>query len=503
MAAAEGPLDYTAKDYEALREALLELARERLPEWTDHSANDLGVVLVELFAGMGDVLAYYQDRIAQESYLHTARERRSVLHLLRLIGYELTPAKPASADLTLLFDAEADPEQKVEIPVGARFETDGEATGEPIGFAYVADQPLSIVLGELEDLEERDGELVRVYGTLPVIQVDALREDVVIGSSDGDRGQRYALPHRVIDKTLRIEVDEGGASTVWERRGSLLSSRGDDRHYSIRRDEHDQAWVEFGDGTYGRRPPRGRDNVTASYWIGGGEKGNVAPGTITGEVTELDHLMGLVNERAASGGAEAEPIEQAARRGPEQFRSANRAVTASDFEFHARQFGVGKVRARAGAWNRVELYVAPAGGGYPSDTLKNDLRTSLAGKRMLTTAVVVLDPTYVPVEIRGELHVRPNYFADEVKQRVRNAVRSLLRFAAVDFGATLYLSKFYEAAEGVDGVAGIHIDRFRRADQREDLPPAGKLTFGGSELPEAAHPEGIDLTRVRGGQHAG
>ena len=87
-------IDYTKKDYPSLRDELLALARERLPEWTDHSPNDLGVVLVELFSHLGDIFLYYQDRIANESYLDTAVERLSVINLLRLIGYELRPPQP-------------------------------------------------------------------------------------------------------------------------------------------------------------------------------------------------------------------------------------------------------------------------------------------------------------------------------------------------------------------------------------------------------------------------
>ena len=43
--------------------------RYRLPEWTDRSPADLGVLLVDLFAYVGDVVCYYQDRIASESFL--------------------------------------------------------------------------------------------------------------------------------------------------------------------------------------------------------------------------------------------------------------------------------------------------------------------------------------------------------------------------------------------------------------------------------------------------
>jgi len=46
-------IDYTNKDFQSLRRAMLELARYRLPEWTDQSPSDLGVLLVDLFAYMG------------------------------------------------------------------------------------------------------------------------------------------------------------------------------------------------------------------------------------------------------------------------------------------------------------------------------------------------------------------------------------------------------------------------------------------------------------------
>src|SRR5687767_11433496 len=98
-------IDYTNKDYLSLRQAMLDLAHYRLPEWTDQGAADLGVLLVDLFAYMGDVVLYYQDRIANELFLGTATERRSVLQLLRLIGYELKPGVAAAADLTLTFKA--------------------------------------------------------------------------------------------------------------------------------------------------------------------------------------------------------------------------------------------------------------------------------------------------------------------------------------------------------------------------------------------------------------
>ena len=61
-------IDYTKKDYQSLVAELLYVAHERLPQWTDRSPNDVGVVLTELFAYMGDMVLYYTDRALNEGW---------------------------------------------------------------------------------------------------------------------------------------------------------------------------------------------------------------------------------------------------------------------------------------------------------------------------------------------------------------------------------------------------------------------------------------------------
>src|SRR5262245_66017259 len=122
-------IDYTNKDFASLRQAMLELARYRLPEWTDQSPSDLGMLLVDLFAYMGDVVLYYQDRIANESFLDTAVERRSVLDALRLVGYELAPPSAAATALTLFFKPPAaGGSTVVTVPASAKFPYTDTAT---------------------------------------------------------------------------------------------------------------------------------------------------------------------------------------------------------------------------------------------------------------------------------------------------------------------------------------------------------------------------------------
>jgi hypothetical protein len=497
-------IDYTNKDYSSLREALLQVAREKLPAWTDHSANDLGVVLLELFAYMGDSLFYYEDRIANESYLETAIERRSVLNLLRLIGYELRPPRPASADLTLLFKDDA--AGTVALNTGTAFQTTAQATGEPINFQYVRD-PLTIDLNTLP-LTTHEGKSYKLFETLPVVQVDAAVSGEILGSSDGNAGQRFALARSpLFEGSLVIDVDEGTGPKAWEQKPTLLHSLADDEHYVVFRDELDVAWAEFGDAKYAKIPRRGRNNLIASYLVGGGAKGNVPPNTISKAVTAIPDLKRVFNAQVASGGSDAEASAEAVKRGPQLFRAMGRAVTAKDYEAHAMEFGVGKARARAGGWNRIELFIAPAGGGQPTDTLKEDLRAYFEDKRIMTSILDIRDPEYVAIYIRGELEVESYYFTDQVQQSVENAVSDLLAFEHVKFEDKLYLSKVYEAVEAIQGVAGVNVTHFTFTPPPDplpdpptlDLPADGTLRLDWNQIPIAAYAAGIKL-KVTGGR---
>jgi predicted phage baseplate assembly protein len=92
-------VDYVTKDYEGFKQAMLGQIPVLLPNWTDRSESDFGVVLIELFAYVADILSYYQDRVANEAFLATATQRRSVTELLRLIDYQIDPGLAAAAHI--------------------------------------------------------------------------------------------------------------------------------------------------------------------------------------------------------------------------------------------------------------------------------------------------------------------------------------------------------------------------------------------------------------------
>lgn len=82
-------IDYLAKDYAGFRRLMLDRLSLLAPEWTERSAADVGVTLVELLAFAADTLSYRQDAIANEAYLGTARQRVSVRRHARLVDYYL------------------------------------------------------------------------------------------------------------------------------------------------------------------------------------------------------------------------------------------------------------------------------------------------------------------------------------------------------------------------------------------------------------------------------
>ncbi|MFJ8671154.1 putative baseplate assembly protein [Streptomyces sp. NPDC093589] len=82
-------IDYTARDYDTLRQLALDRLRLTTPDWVERSPADLGMTLVELLAYTADQISYQQDAVATEAYLDTARRRVSVRRHVRLIDYPM------------------------------------------------------------------------------------------------------------------------------------------------------------------------------------------------------------------------------------------------------------------------------------------------------------------------------------------------------------------------------------------------------------------------------
>ena len=72
-----------------LGSTVLDDGQRPLDALTTRDGSDFSLALLDGWATVADLLSFYQERIANEGYLRTATERRSVLEMARLVGYAL------------------------------------------------------------------------------------------------------------------------------------------------------------------------------------------------------------------------------------------------------------------------------------------------------------------------------------------------------------------------------------------------------------------------------
>jgi hypothetical protein len=105
----EPEINYLAKDYASFRQLLFDRLALIMPDWQERHVPDLGVALVELLAYAGDHLSYYQDAVATEAYLDTARQRISVRRHARLVDYLMHEGCNARAWVCIEADSDLPP----------------------------------------------------------------------------------------------------------------------------------------------------------------------------------------------------------------------------------------------------------------------------------------------------------------------------------------------------------------------------------------------------------
>ena len=263
MSVAPATVDYTNIGYAGLRRSMLELARESLPEYTDLTENDLGVLLIELFAYASDVTLYYQTRIAENLFPETSDEPEALLQLLRLIGYELLPPAPARVDLRIGVDsAIAAP---LTISAGEPFTA---TLNDPVVFETV--DTITVTPGQLTAPDLETG-LRHYFRSQSCRERTELREPV--GNADGSPNQLYRLLQKpVVAGSIQVFVQEPGGETKWRETATLGTSTPADRDFVVQRSVDGSAWILFGDGTNGLIPPRAAP-IAATYRVGGGPAG--------------------------------------------------------------------------------------------------------------------------------------------------------------------------------------------------------------------------------------
>lgn len=181
---------------------------------------DPTISLIDAYAMVCDVVSFYSERVAQEGYLATATQRRSVLELARMIGYELAPGVASSTHLAFTVEDSDDPYRTVQINSGVQamsiphkkdalpqiFETVEEITAraEWNDIHARTERPQNLVLYNAPSDEGEDGEEDSRNGTLYLFDLDHSFDDsvlsdpeLVIISSEAELAHYHPLTRRL------------------------------------------------------------------------------------------------------------------------------------------------------------------------------------------------------------------------------------------------------------------------------------------------------------------
>ena len=442
-------IDYTSRDFVSIRDDLIKRIPFFTPEWTDHNPTDFGIVLVELFAYVADILHFYIDKQAAEGFLDTAKLRQSVINLLKLIDYR--PHGPTAATVDLVFSLPAVQTSDVLIPKGTLVSTQSLAGEEIVYFETV--QSLTIPAGSLS-------------GTVGAEEGRTFEENF---TSNGQKFQKFTLSRSsVLDNTIKVFVNEGIVEEQWIRLDSFALASPTDKIYVVSFDADNKATIEFGDGGQGKVPVNNAA-IRIVYKVGGGLKGNVGANTITQVVSTILHggspiQVSVTNPNPATGGGDAQSITDAKIQGPLTLKTLNRAVTLEDIKALALQVsGVAKARAvqvQPTILREVNLYIAPSGGGLPSATLLNNVLAFLDDKKIAGNIIIALPPRYVKFLAKGTVYVKSNFIQQDVINAVNSAIDSFFSFnnPSVDFGGSVRLSDFFALIDNTEGVDYVDFD---------------------------------------------
>jgi hypothetical protein len=428
-------LNYVNYDFDDLVTQLQERVRNN-DAWKDAYRSGTGQMLIEFYAYVGNLVLYYIERRAEESYIATARNRSSVVNLVKLLNY--LPKRKTSSTGILTFslnsantaDIYIEKFTKIKEISGLKFfvgekelDEEGNYTGSIVGGGVLKAGTTSL------DLRAIQGEVVQ-------------RNITSTGSAD----QTYSIQDTNVEEyTLSVIVD----GVVWTPVSSFAASAPEDLHYVVREELDGTLKILFGDNNKGYVPPLG-SSIVLQYVLSDGLNGNVFQGdritTIDQDIYDVNGTSVSLNvtnssaidpetgdtEGAFVGGDDEEDIEEIRYEAPRVFRTGDRAVTRYDFIALLENYaGV----ATANAWgeneenpanydmfNRVKLCMLLYGWAHPSTAFKATMSSYLYGKSMITVKYEYVQAEIIYVIPMLDVVVTKNYSLSQARIDIEAAL---------------------------------------------------------------------------------
>ncbi len=177
--------------------------------------DDFAVALCDAWATIADVLTFYQERIANESWLRTATERRSVRELARLIDYALRPGVAAGTALAFTIETAPGAPEETLVPTGTKVMSVPGPGEVPQTYETTADLTARGAWNLFRPRDSRPGEIVGgdVTATIAGAAIGLEAGDRVLFLGAGRRASASSADWQV--RTLTdVIVDRGLGRTI-------------------------------------------------------------------------------------------------------------------------------------------------------------------------------------------------------------------------------------------------------------------------------------------------
>jgi hypothetical protein len=459
-------ISYTAFDFYSIKARTIEYIKKYFPtDFNDFVESDLGIMLIETWAYMADLISFKLDLYANEMYIDTVSQPKNLYRLAKLVGYPVRPPRAATVRMALTmnsaysFDVQMNGGYSITVP-----SRDGSALSFEL---YPADEEWNPIL---------DDNIILPAGSISNLSVVAVEgfSSQTTRSSDGTKFQTYQVDNNsVLDGSVRVFVNNNQWKQV-----DFFSDNDNGPYYRVEYDESYKATIIFADDVKGKIPPQG-SNIVIQYRYGGGPRGNVSVGYINQIANVTSSLIpgaipvNINNYTQGEGGENSESIDEVKTKLPLWVKAQNRAVSGEDYSFMSESFStlyhgrVGKAKAilrNSGcSGNIVDIYVLQLDSNdtlkTSNSTLKRELKNFLLGKKMLTDFVCIKDASQVFQNININILINKFYyeFKKDIYDKVVDKVNSFFTLEKWSIGQPLKKQDLVQWLNSISNVSSVEV----------------------------------------------
>lgn len=429
---------------------------------TDYSEGNILIIILSLFAAIAEVLHYYVDNMARETFLPTARRYDSVVKHGALVDYHARAAIAATVDVILSRSITGNSiGAKLTIPQGTLF-TDSNGNSW---------------------LSARD---VTWYSNVTTCKVPIIQHERYTASAlnnmvipTGDRVilNLGTLPNGKYYEQGSMSLQIGGET--WVLVDTFAKSKPTDKHFMVSVDESLSPYIMFGDGTFGKKPAAGAKITNVVFYLTNGTQGNVKSNTITSVPSVISSSITdatVSNAYDAGGGSNYENFTMLKEHIPLSVKTLGVAITKEDFESLAMLVdGVNKAKADYECGRKLTVYISPDGGAVASSELINRVYNLLSQRAPMTTWLKVKSAGKVQIILEMDVTGKKSYKTAEIQTQILTALYNAYSPEQAQIGGSVRVSDIYALIDNLSTVDYLHLTKFY-------IKPWPTTIYGNKEL---------------------